>query len=206
MTIQGMSFYDFVGKFIPGVLIWAPWLNKQSFTSGDSYNILHMIVAFVGFYLTGIIFNSLIFFLTKKLRRNPMMLVKARNDVGEEFKALNNNWHLIKYDMTNIETLYIKSYTFIQEKNMLGAIIVLESHEIFLKVIWPIVLYYIVYVILCGNFFMPVTVQATFIFLLICLIAIPVIWYKTQMKIYTSVWETELFIIETNKDKFLCEK
>ena len=206
MTIQGMSFYDFVGKFLPGVLIWAPWLNKQSFTSGDSYNILHMIVAFVGFYLTGIIFNSLIFFLTKKLRRNPMMLVKARNDVGEEFKALNNNWHLIKYDMTNIEILYIKSYTFIQEKNMLGAIIVLESHEIFLKVIWPIVLYYIVYVILCGNFFMPVTAQATLIFLLICLIAIPVIWYKTQMKIYTSVWETELFIIETNKDKFLCEE
>ena len=199
MTIQGMSFYDFVGKLVPGILIWAPWLSIYCPVSWEASNLIFFIVAFVGFYLTGFIWTSLIYKLTQKLRRRPFMLITARSYISHAYNELRNKWHSKEINKNNIEILYLEAYTYAQKNNVLGPVPILESHENFLRVIWPLIIYFI-FVMLWQPFEIEViSLKILLSFLFICLLSIPFIWYQIQMKIYKYIWEAELFLLENDK-------
>lgn len=196
-----MSFYDFVGKLVPGILIWAPWINQFYPLSWNSSNLIYFIIAFVVFYITGFIWCGLINIITKWMRRNPSMIHRARVKIQNEYINSKPSWIKAPYSKRDIDFLYVKTYIRIQEKGLLGPIPVLESHENFLKSIWLLLLYYIAIIYKNSVSLNHYSYLILISFLLLCIWCIPFIWYYVQMKIYKLVWETGLFLLELNNDK-----
>lgn len=197
MTIQGMSFYDFAGKLVPGILLWSP------FIPGDigGMSLLWIIVAFVGFYLTGVVWNAAIRLLFCKLRLCNCMLLKARMSFLSSVAPANPTADSAPDLRKSVKSQYVEAYYKVTSNGFLGNISVLEAQENFLKSAWILEVYYLI-IIICrlGSFALPSLGEAVLVALIIAIILIPIIWYYTQMKIYYLVWVAEYYAekIKTN--------
>ena len=200
MTIQGMSFYDFIGKLVPGMLIWTPIL-KWVYEPGLTSDVLWIIAAFTGFYITGLIWSYIIMLITSGLRHNKNMLVKAYKKVYNNIQKINSEADAIPITADNASAMYIEAYTKAQMNNTLGNVPLLEAQENFVKNVWLLLFYYII-VIHCYSSGFEVLKSASLITaIIIAIIAIPIIWYKTQMKIYELIWESDAYITKIQEQQ-----
>ncbi len=210
MSVQGISFYDFLGKFIPGALLL---LLFKDYTPTVELESLEVVIWIAAAYLIGIIWDKFIRWATSCLRRNPCMLkcslenykIYIEKLTGEIYNTCykeddkQDNSEVDKED--NIEKCsedilckYDDEYSLLMFHNMLGTVPKQESHENFLRNIWGIIVCYFVKVVLscsCGNTDRCLCACNTT--LIICLVAliiiVPIVWYKTQMSIYFTVWD-----------------
>lgn len=190
MTIQGMSFYDFIGKLIPGTMIWAPLLTSELFSD---FSLLETITCFTLMFLTGLLWDAFMRLIFSWLRLNRTMLKNSyRNTIKRigDVKASSDTGIDPKDD---IRTKYLKSYTNLEFHSMLGNIPWIEAQENFLRNIWLILLYLII-MDFGEEYFSYGCKNIIQIVLIITYSLIPILWYFMQMKIYNLVWETELYI------------
>lgn len=197
MEISGISFYDFLGKLIPGTLLWAPWILK-SYIGGDlvnheftSFSCLLYLILFIGFYLTGIIWDFIIVrVILRFLRLRPSMLMQSK----ERYNKRNNkgssaeSTHSVTSDPDTIRKEYIAAYYKGLKAGVLCDLPIMESHENFLKTIWFLLGYYVVW---AGYFFKGPWEVVVMSVLILYLFLVPFIWYRIQMQIYYIVWEAE---------------
>lgn len=193
MEISGISFYDFLGKLIPGTLIWTPWILK-SYMYGDfegidfaSFTCLLYLILFIGFYLTGIIWDFLIVrVIFRFLRLRPCMLMQSKKKYYKNSRSGTN--HSVSSDNETIKREYIAAYYKGLEAGVLRDLPIMESHENFLKTNWIL----IAYCVLLVPIFLPCTWNVVVMpILMLAFILIPFIWYTIQMQIYYNVWEAE---------------
>ncbi|MDE6479985.1 MAG: hypothetical protein K2L45_06905 [Muribaculaceae bacterium] len=192
MEISGISFYDFLGKLIPGSLLWTPWILKSyngNFEGIEfaSFTCLLYFILFIGFYLIGIIWD---FIIVRKifhcLRLNPTMLILSKERYNKDSSA--EITHSDTSDPDTIKKIYIAAYYKGLEEGALHDLPIMESHENFLKTIWLLIGYYVVW----AGYYLPETWNVVVMSILILFfILVPIIWYRTQMKIYYTVWEAE---------------
>lgn len=193
MEISGISFYDFLGKLVPGTLLWAPWVlfayceNRMPSEEFSCGTFLIYFILLTGFYLTGIIWHFLMTNVVFKcLRLRPCMLEIARNlyytKSGRKESMPDST------DDKQIKRGYIAAYYKCLKNGILRDLPVMESHENFLKTNWILTAYYAV----LAGLFLPETWNIVVMSFLCCVVLIiPFIWYKTQIKIYYAVWEAE---------------
>ncbi len=191
MEIPGISFYDFLGKFITGVLLLA-LVTPPSFNADA--NAFAWLMYFVAAYLIGIIWDLLMRLVTSKLRRNPKMLSYSYDKY-----VANNIAPLFKH--SDIVEKYDEAYTLVMMHNTLGSIPPQECSQNFLRNIWLILILYIVYLIAwlpCGENIMYFhgslgfgceVYKSCLILLIILAIVIPFAWWRIQMSIYKLVWD-----------------
>lgn len=191
MEISGISFYDFLGKLIPGTLIWTPWILK-AYMDGNfegiefaGFTCLLYLILFIGFYLTGIIWDFIIVgVIFRCLRLSPTMLMLSKERYNKDSIAETTH-----SDTSNPDTItkeYIEAYYKGLEEGVLRDLSIMESHENFLKTIWLLIAYYEVW---AGCYLPGIWKVVIMTILILCFILVPLIWYRTQMKIYYTVWE-----------------
>lgn len=192
MEISGISFYDFLGKLIPGTLLWAPWILKSYngiFKEYEfaSFTILLFFILFIGFYLTGIIWDYIIVrVIFRSLRLSPCMLRQSKEKYNAHSSAKATT--SVTSDPDKITKEYIAAYYKGLKAGVLRDLPIVESHENFLKTIWLLIGYYVVW----AGYFLPETWNVVVMSILILyFILVPIIWYRTQMLIYKTVWEAE---------------
>lgn len=196
MTIQGMSFYDFIGKLIPGILLWSPWIISCHKNLEDSF--LAIIIIFVGFYLTGILWDFFINLIFKDLRLRKCMLIKAKSLFFKHNEIPKDELRSLTYK--EIKKEYKRAYTIAQENNLLGSATVLEAQENFLKNIWFLIGYYIFIIIFFNEYFTISFFYVLLFCLILSLMCLPFMWYKTQIKIYEIIWEAEWYYNKLHKN------
>lgn len=190
MEISGISFYDFLGKLIPGTLIWSPWILKwvyqnERYCCSSDFGLLGYFILFVGFYLTGIIWDFLIVnVLLRRLRLRPSMLKAAKEKYYSNLGKSDNTKNIC--DDRDIISQYNNAYYRGLKSGVLRDLPIMESHENFLKTNWLIVAYY---AILAGLYLVDPWKEVVMIFLVVAVLLIPFIWHNIQMKIYRTVWE-----------------
>lgn len=189
-----MTFYDFLGKFGPGTLIWLLLIQSES-DLPQSW--VWCIAAVIGFFLTGIIWDSAVRLLTRPLSLNRCMLTKSRQKLYGKIST-ESLPPTLQADPPDIKISYFKAYYRVQTGKLLGNVPVLEAQENFLKSIWFILLIYM-YVIIFDKFPSAFTIpSAITLAIFLAIIAIPFVWYKIQMKIYELIWDAELYLISQN--------
>ncbi len=193
MEISGISFYDFLGKLIPGTLLWAPWIlsycPEGTLGSIDCANFTYLlsIILFIGFYLTGIIWDFLIVrVIFGFLRLRPCMLIRSKEKYYKNFG--HGTPHSVSSNEATIKRDFIAAYYKGLKAGVLRDLPIMESHENFLKTNWFLIGYYVVISGICLTETWKVVVMSI---LVLTLILVPFIWYSVQMKIYYTVWEAE---------------
>lgn len=182
MSIQGISFYDFLGKFIPGALLLLLLDSILPSVKIDSPEILLWIVAA---YLLGILWDNLIRLISSCLIRNDCMLKRSRNKYLKKIGVIysSNEEHSIQF-------AYDEAYSLLMLHNMLGTVPTQESHANFLRNTWPIIVFFLVRIIIgagqcdCDNI-----LKCIILSLITLIIIVPYLWYKIQMSVYYTVWD-----------------
>ena len=189
-----MTFYDFLGKFGPGTLLWLLLIQSES-DLPQSW--VWCIAAVIGFFLTGIIWDSAVRLLTRLLSPNRCMLTKSRKKLYGKI-ITESLPPTLQADPPDIKISYFKAYYRVQAGNLLGNVPVLEAQENFLKSIWFILLIYMSAIIF-DKFPPAFTIPSAITFaIFLAIIAIPFVWYQIQMKIYELIWDAELYLISQN--------
>ena len=195
MSVQGISFYDFLGKFIPGALLLLLFDSNLLKVKLDSPEILFWIAAA---YLIGIIWDLVLRYFFKKLRCNQCMLIRSYKKMVKRIKY-NSEYKAIYLGTTaterNIKYYYDKAYSLLMINNMLGTLPKQESHENFLRNIWLIIIGYLLKALCspCCNAYCNCACGKMSHFITIGLVAfiliIPFLWYNVQMSVYCTVWD-----------------
>lgn len=197
-TISGMSFYDSLNKLSVGVLILALWANMPDDAIGL---IFFVIVAFI----VGLFYQMIIKELTAVLRNNNCMIKKAyakfygNKSVKENFKPeITDNDYLSEY---------YRAYYRVAMNGILMNIPVLEALENFLRNLPIIIVLYLISVS-CDCHIATVIIDvfgnkccAVIVLFAIFIATVPA-WWRTQLKIYSLVWEGDYYIriIKNEKD------
>ncbi len=186
MSVQGISFYDFLGKFIPGALLLLLFSSSLPPVKLDSLEILLWIAAA---YLLGILWDKIIRFFSRCLTRNDWMLARAHDKHKKFMEKIGGTYH--PQDRHSIQFAYDEAYSLLMLQNMLGTVPKQEGHENFLRNIYLIIVFFLIKTIIgngqccCGNICNTILM----LFLIALIIIVPGLWYSVQMSIYFTVWD-----------------
>ncbi|MDE6264608.1 MAG: hypothetical protein K2M11_05620 [Paramuribaculum sp.] len=186
MSVQGISFYDFLGKFIPGALLLLLFDSNLLKVKLDSPEILFWIAAA---YLLGILWDKVIRFISPCLTRNDWMLIRSRKKHTTFIERIGGTCYM--QDEQSIQFAYDKAYSLLMLHNMLGTVPKQESHENFLRNIFLIIVFFLIKTVIgtcqccCVNLWNTI-LQLSLIALII---VVPFLWYSIQMSIYFTVWD-----------------
>ena len=174
-----MTFYDFICKFIPGALIcvFIDLCRGGNAVLSCDEGTMWYVVLFIASYIIGLVYDYVIIFISGKLKltRNTCMLVKTRRVL------LKNTGRDGEESADGIQQLYDEAYYTCMKSGMLGHVPVLEAHENFIKLIYPILLSYLI-LILCRCDILDCEsrrIIGCMIILALCML--PFVWYRIQM-------------------------
>ncbi|MBD5173874.1 MAG: hypothetical protein HDT08_04470 [Bacteroidales bacterium] len=210
MSVQGISFYDFLGKFIPGALLLLLFNSNTPTFKLDSPEIVIWLAAA---YLLGIIWDRIVRCVFKKLRRCPYMIrLSLKKQICQIRK--NNDGKYPNPLISNIPTkddilyYYDEAYSLLMIKNMLGTVPKQETHENFLKNIAAILFVLLLKLIFCNDKFKSGGISSfldclglckycncgIFCIIVVAIAVVALVWYKTQMSVYETVWDNAYWI------------
>ena len=178
-----ITLYDFLCMLVCGYLILCLLTGMGGLFENN-------ILLYVLSYLVGMVYHKAIYPLFGNMQ---CMVMRAKNkvekDVDDEF---------CQDSMKD----YYKGYYNLMQKNCLGNIPVLEAHAAFCKDVFFLLIIVIVE-ILSGYWRFGISGNACFlpVLLTVICIALPVVWYVTQMKIHYLVWEGAYYLKKIEKEQ-----
>lgn len=191
MGQSSMTFYDFIGKFIPGVLIcvFIDLCRGDFVVLSCNEGTMWYLVLFIVCYIIGLVYDYLIRFISEKLKlnRNTCLLVKTRKAV---YKKTGKDGDTSNSD---IRQSYDIAYYTCMKSGILGNVPVLEAHENFIKRIYPILLSYLILVICQCDMLKCEDRGIIGSMIVVALCLLPFVWYRIQKTIFLLVWEGEYY-------------
>ncbi len=176
--------YDFLCILISGYLIIFPFIYNEA------HDINISIPFFILAYLVGIVYHKIIEYLYYPLRNCRCMIEKGRNIAKDSF---NNHCNTA---ILNPDIDYYEAYYYLMRNNCLYVIPVLEAQVALIKNIFPILIFYLIY--LSANCSIINVEDDLRLFIVITLgiliVTLPCVWYKIQVKVYRFVFEGYFYI------------
>ena len=150
---------------------------------------------FILAYLVGIVYHKLIEYLFLPLRNCQGMIEKGKYMAAKSFVK-----HC-KEPISNKVIDYYEAYYYLMRKNCLYIIPVLEAQVALIKSIYPIIVFYLIYLSAnCSVINMEDDLRLFIVITLwILIVMLPWVWYKIQLKVYQFVFEGYFFIQESIK-------
>ena len=178
-----ITLYDFLCMLVCGYLILCILTGMGELPNN---NVLLYILS----YLVGMVYHKAIYPLLGNMQ---CMVMRSWNKVNKDIDG-----ELPQGSMND----YYKGYYYLMEKNCLNNIPVLEAQVAFCKDVFFLLLLIIVE-ILSGcchvNFFGNACLLN--VLLVVLCVALPFVWYVTQMKIHYLVWEGAYYLKKLEKEK-----
>lgn len=172
-----MTLYDFLCMLVCGYLILCILTGTCNLLYEN--NLLFYALS----YLIGMVYHKAVYPLLGNLE---CMVMRSRNKVAKDVKDLR-----LKGNMKN----YYKCYYCLMQKNCLGNIPVLEAQAAFCKDVFFLLLIIVAGILSgCLHFTLIGDVCVLPVLLTVICIALPFVWYFTQMKIHYTVWEGAYYL------------
>ena len=184
-----LTLYDFFCILISGYLILFPFMDNELCDFCKS------LPFFILAYLVGIVYHKIIEYLFSPLRNCQGMIEKGKD------MAIKSFVNHCKEPMSNQDIDYYEAYYYLMRKNCLYIIPVLEAQVALIKSIYPIIVFYLIYLSAnCSVINMEDDLRLFIVITLwILIVMLPWVWYKIQLKVYQFVFEGYFFIQESIK-------